>query len=370
MKTLKTRTIIFVLSILLITSVIITAPYTINWFQWGAYVFLGSLAGVSAISEIIELLGRKKDLDIRSNTVEQNIYSKKNPFRPKFTTESVELFRTSVALWGPVASGKSWLINAFAYTLLNKYIGPIDGLKYSFRGIFPGWDNLQSNLAESPYRTQTMLPDARVFLFERGRTSSSHREALSSFAHEISIFDYSGEHSNDLLKYDNLDSYFIERLASTDIIIVTLDTTIEYLSKDRYIDMINRMFLILDKIKPEKKRFYAMCITKADTIPAGLEIDPNGLIELKFGSKILDMFAEVSKKHEIQTFITSSIGFIPGTNKPNFQSNSIIDKEHWKPYGVEFPFFWAFESIEKVRIKGNSRFGMFNNKNYIAYPKP
>lgn len=377
MKRIKTKTIILVLSALLIIAVAISAPYTQNWFQWVAYVFLGTLAGISAIGQIIELLGRKKDIESSPNVVQETKFGEKNSFQPKLSSDSKDIFRTSVALWGPMASGKSWLINAFAYTLLNKYTKPIEGLKYEFSGVSLGWENYFADLVTQPNPTELEVYGfPTVFRFERRRTSGNRREALSSFTHEISIADYSGEHSHNLLS-SNSDEYLLSHVmtsvASADIVLIALDTLpIHHFSKKEYASLVQKLAIILDKIAPDKKRFYAMCITKADTIPAELGVDANGLIELKFGSEMLDVYKEIAKKHEIQTFITSSIGFLPSTNKPNFDLNnySIIDKEHWKPYGVEYPFFWAFETIEKNRIKNKFRFGKLDINNYIEYPKP
>jgi hypothetical protein len=370
MKPIKTRTIIIALFIILVLAVIFGAPYTNSTTQWLAYVVIGIFAGISAIGEIITLLGRKKDLD--DSTSQQDNFAKPNLFRPKSDDKSAELFRTSVGLWGPAASGKSWLVNAFAHTLRAKYTEPLNGLRYELNSV---WTEYLSNLYRAPNATQlNHWTNPQVFRFERRRTSNNPRESLSSFAHEISIFDYSGEHSQTLLLHDDDEflNHVLVSVAKMDIIILALDPIQPYLSKDEYAKLVERLFTVLDKINPNKKRFYAICLTKADVIPVNIDADPNGIIELKFGTKMIDIFKEVSKKHEIQTFVTSSFGYIPGTDKANFdrEKQQIVDIENWKPYGVEYPFFWAFESVELTRIKKKFRFGILDTKNYIHYPKP
>jgi len=370
MKPIKTRTIIIALFIILVLAVIFGAPYTNSATQWLAYVIIGIFAGISAIGEIITLIGRKKDLD--DSMSQQNTFDKPNLFRPKSGDNSTELFRTSVGLWGPTASGKSWLVNAFAQTLQAKYIEPLDGLKYELNSV---WAEYFSNLYRAPYATElNNWTRPQVFRFERRRTSNNRREALSSFTHEISVSDYSGEYSKNLLLQDDdkFLNHVLVSVAKMDIIIVALDPIQPHISKDEYAKLVERLFTVLDKINPNKKRFYAICLTKADVIPVNIDADPNGLIELKFGSKMIDVFREVSKKHEIQTFITSSFGFTPGTSNANFDigKQQIVDIDNWKPYGIEYPFFWAFESIELTRIKKKLRFGIFDAKNYIHYPKP
>lgn len=375
MKSSNRRIIILVLSSLVVISVVVTTPYSKNFVQWLALILLGIIAGLAAISEIIGIFDHKISTDHSLDAAARDVLAHQTKFRITASDKSPELFRTSVALWGPVASGKSWLINAFAQTLLTQYTKPIEGLRYEFIGTnLNFWEYYLSNLSQTPESTFPNIPAPMTFRFERHRTTGNRREALSSFAHEINIYDYSGEFSTDDSDFRKI--YLpdiLTSLATTDIIIVTLDPQ-NQLPKDNYINMIRQLFDTLEKANPNKRRFYAICLTKADTVPGGINADPDGLIDLLFGPEITELFKVVSKKHAICSFVTSSVGYIPGTEKPNLSreefSISISDKEHWRPYGVEYPFFWAFESIEMMRIRNKLRFGGIGIKRYIPYPEP
>ena len=181
-------------------------------------------------------------------------------------------------------------------------------------------------------------------------------------------------------------------LAGADIIIVVLDPTIvegsavigglglaQY-SRIEYAQKVQKLFSVLEKSNPNKQFFYAVCITKADLIPGSRYLHPDALIEAFFGPEMLDVVDTIGSERA-QTFTTSSFGYLPGTDKPNAQMNEyerieIKDVKNWKPYGVEYPFFWAFESKERKlleEILRKSFWGKMMRKNvlrnYVSYPK-
>lgn len=140
--------------------------------------------------------------------------------------------------------------------------------------------------------------------------------------------------------------------------------------------MVRRLFSVLEKTNPEKCRLYAVCVTKADMLPGGVYLHPDALIEAYFGNEMTEAL-RVPQQGVVQTFTTSSFGFISGTTKPNCKDGGIAKEEKWQPYGVEFPFFWSFEIQEKELIKNILRRSLWgrltlywNYKHYLPYPKP
>lgn len=367
MKQIKSRTIIFFLSILLIVAVAITTPYTQNVFQWGAYVFLGVLAGISAISEIAEIFGLKKDAEATSSKTNRVEFGKNNPFQPK---QSKHPSSITVAIWGPRASGKTWLWHAFVKTIAN-YNRPVNGLMYEIH---------ESKINDFAFIEHSFSPtqnkDTSIFRFQRISASKSHREFLSSYSHKIFISDYAGGYFQGDLRNTNQEEHLLRNVftetAFVDVILIALDSKFSGITKEEYPKLIRNFATALDKIEPNRKRLFAMCVTKADTIPAWIDANLDALIELKFGVEMLDVCSEIAQKHDVQIFITSAIGFLHDTNKSNCDPDkgTIIDVENWTPYGVEYPFFWVFETIEKRKIKENNHFGKFALKDYIEYPKP
>ena len=66
-----------------------------------------------------------------------------------------------------------------------------------------------------------------------------------------------------------------------------------------------------------------------------------------------------------------------GREYPNIDSGLLRDTDNWQPYGVEFPFFWAFEELEKKCLRDSFQSSWWERinmgrrlKKYIPYPKP
>ena len=108
----------------------------------------------------------------------------------RYVVKPDQAFRTSVALWGPTSSGKTWLLHAFGRTLYKSYRKPIDGLIYDFKTI-TGYDFSKPSEVRG---TEGM--SSYLYLFERARTSfDDYKQTVSSYKHEIVIFDHKGSNT-------------------------------------------------------------------------------------------------------------------------------------------------------------------------------
>lgn len=375
---------LLVVSGVIILASIITTFSQATLLQQTAAIFLSFLGGMAAIAEIIGLFDR---LGIPETVI---------PPESKFILRDKSPCETTVAIWGPVGAGKTWLINALANTINTKYQKGYSGLRYD---LFDA--NGNPSFGYSPTlgnrgRGNEIGPTAEItfsfFRFSRSRTSNKFFEMMSSFSHNIYIYDNQGGPSsnigNEKVNQNRL-AKTIVNLANADIVILALDPTriteeevskTDYsygmVTRKEYAEMVRRLFSVLEKANPEKRRLYAACITKSDLIPGAMYLHPDALVETYFGHEMSEAL-QTPKQGIVQTFTTSSFGFIGGTTKPNHDGGRIQDEYNWRPYGVEYPFFWSFEMQEKELLKkllrSNlwSRLSFYSNyKNYIPYPKP
>ena len=302
---------------------------------------------------------------------------------PRFISKPGEPFRLSVALWGPSGSGKSWLVNALGWTLQKQYSQPIDGLSYFLERVQPYSEDELIHAPESTAYLQESL-----FRFERCRTSNSENQVMSSFKYEIRVFDNRGEGTIRILEdegYFHYDPIFIN-LVQADIVIVALDPTLLGQESDvgleycytpaEYAGWVRKLFSILERSNPYKQKYYAVCVMKADTIPGVVYAHPRAVIEGVFGGEMTRALSIPDSEH-IDTFVVSSFG-IPPKSSPKFDPSTqvITDKENWRPYGVPFPFFWAFESVERMVLKQTFSKTLWQRlttkwrlRRYISYPR-
>ncbi len=362
---------------IIVFAVIIATLTQASLLQQLAAIFLGVLGGIAAVAEIVGLFDRLGVPETVAIPEIKHIIKEKSPCE------------TTVAIWGPTGSGKSWLINAFAKTIESKYNNGYLGLEYKLFDANGIVSRSSHAIEDIP---ATVWVDFSQFRFTRNRTSNKFYEMMSSFSHNIYIFDNQGGASsrigNDKEDQDELKT-IIANLASADIVILALDPTmvVKNESEDysygftpaEYAERVKRLFSVLDKTNPEnpeKRRLYAACVTKADMIPGGIYLHPDALIEAYFGHEMSEAL-KVPQRGIVQTFTTSSFGFISGTSKPNHKDGLMAQVDKWQPYGVEYPFFWSFEIQEKELLKKLLRSSLWgrltfygNYKNYISYPKP
>ncbi len=302
----------------------------------------------------------------------------------KYVTKPKRLFNVSVALWGPMAAGKTWLAYAFGRTLQTKYNREINGLAYELETV---------NKTDFSHQPNDPTASTREFIFKfsRSRTSESYSQSISSFCHEILIIDNPGGMTT--APFDN-NPYLpaehntaILHIAHADIVIIVLDPTYHRFKGDNnnylkteYPRLVRELIRYLESDKNNRSRYYAVCISKADVIDGGVYINPDALIEMYFGEAMTEAL-RIPDPKRIKTFTTSSAGYIiqNGREYSNISADQsgLADVKNWQPYGVEFPFFWAFEEIEKQSLidrfqkSWRKRFSLNRTlKKYIPYTKP
>lgn len=326
---------------------------------------------LSAIATILTLYASKKKIE----NVEK-----------RYVTKPKRLFNVSAALWGPTAAGKTWLAYAFGRTLQNKYSREIDGLVYELETVN------KTDFSHQP-NYPTAGTEVFAFKFSRSRTSENYSQSISSFRHEIQIFDNQGgmttapfESNSDFPSYLHEHNTAILDIVHADIVVIVLDPT-NYRSYDdnknflktEYPKLVRELIRYLESDKYNRSRYYAVCITKADVIDGGVYINPDALIEMYFGEEMTKAL-KIPDPKRIKTFTTSSAGYLihNGREIPNISPDygGLADDENWQPYGVEFPFFWAFEEIEMQSLIERFQISWWQKlslkrtlKKYIPYPK-
>ncbi len=365
---------LIVIFLIFLALLVTLSPNSSISYRIGA-IFLGFLGSMAAVAEIMGLLDRV------------GIPETINPSEQRFVDIQNEQSLTTVALWGPVASGKSWLIHALERTLREKYCGSYQGLDFKTQNNAIKNDK---DISHAPPATEDISDS--ILKFERQIVSNEFNKSMNNFTHTIRIVDNRGGSTIEVLNQNNeeISGYLHEtlfNLANADIVIIALDpcqlfpsslAESSLMSKKEYAQMVRKLFSILEKANPKKQRLYAVCITKADVIVGSMFVHPNALVESFFGAEMSKVL-EIPPSGTLSTFTTSSFGFLPETTKVNFSpfDQEIIDKENWQPYGVEYPFFWAFELKEREMLENVFKSNIYNKiifrnkiKEYIPYPKP
>ena len=307
----------------------------------------------------------------------------------RYTTKPKQLFNVSVALWGPTKVGKTWLCHAFGRTLQTKYQREIDGLVYELETVNKSDYSYPPNYGSAGV-------EAFVLRFARSRTSESYAQSISSFRHEIRIFDNQGSQTTEPFEEKiKSPSHTLEHntatinIAHADIVFIVLDPTYYYnlngdvyeseenFLKVEYPRLVRNLIRFLETDKSNRDRYYAVCISKADYIDGGVYVDPDTMIEFYFGEEMTKAL-KIPDPKRIKTFTTSSAGYIMqnGHAVPNISAGMCLDVDNWQPYGVEFPFFWAFEELEKQSLRDRFQNSWWKRltlerelKKYIPYPK-
>jgi len=286
-------------------------------------------------------------------------------------------FQDDIVFWGPPASGKSWLINAFAKELQNYEGDP--NFYYELKDsvtdvpIFP---------SPEPIAGTSKISDS-VWEFSRKAKKHSFSHEVSSHIHRIRIRDDRGYSTftldNMLTKatFREFDSVFL-LLDPTSVGNTNEESDIK-ISPSLYAEKIRNLFETMN-LSSGSQRFIAVCITKIDQLGAR-QRDPWEIINIYFGNdlyKILNQYRSFTNL-SIQTFSTSAFGFLPTVKRePNYDpsTGTLRSPDLWEPYNVASPFFWIFENIERRRIMKFAYDSflqklLFRNdrlKNYIPYP--
>jgi hypothetical protein len=292
-----------------------------------------------------------------------------------------------IAIWGPVGSGKDWLIRAFAKELdyFNRTIPDF---------LFELTDEDGNPINPTTPSKDVILPTAEAedyflkFTRRPKLENPDHSHLISAHSHSINIQNDKGGNLMAVLDNPEGHEYTYQTLIDSRYIIVVLDPT--YISykpildekqiKDRqsssivekesftqseYKAAIQDLFAIFSK-ETSKKRYLAFCLTKMDKKSVrGSSWD---LLRRLFGLEMYDLLLKHKRTYEIEVFSTSAAGFLrnPGTigaRLSNEDRGSIKDENNWNPVNTATPFFWIFENKEKEKLK-NSGF----LKEYIEYP--
>jgi hypothetical protein len=300
---------------------------------------------------------------------------------------SIEENETGIAMWGPLGSGKDWLINAFA-----KELDYFNRTTPDF--LFDLTDEDGNQVTPKVPSKEVILPTAEAedyFLRFTRRPkvqNPNHSHLVSAHSHRINIHNDKG--GNLMAVLDNPkgheDTY--QTLVVSRYAIVVLDPTfISYKSnlddeqmpdvqsssivekviftQSEYKSAIQALFDIFSK-ETSQKRYLAFCLTKMDK--KSVRGGSWDLLRRLFGLEMYDLLLKYKRTFEIEVFSTSAAGFIRipgsiGVRFSNEEAGSLKDQDNWNPVNTATPFFWIFENKEKEKLK-NSGF----LKDYIEYP--
>jgi hypothetical protein len=288
---------------------------------------------------------------------------------------------SSIIMWGPKGSGKTWLLHAFVKEL-EWYNEKDNEFIYSLK-------DTDGNIIYSPASINSMdvAPSAQsedhVWIFERtGRNPKAHGHQVSTHTHRIVVHDNPGLWLTDAVDpQSNFSNGVVtSTLQSSNNIIITLDPTSvknspvvtadipDVPSKADYERWINILLNIILQKHPVANT--AVCLSKSDLIKFYLPTDE--IIRVVFGEGVVKAFKKPGLN--VNFFRVSSVGHIKtldGKRIANLDDSlqSIKDEARWDPVNVVAPFFWLFENIERQRIKKGDIFGD-REKHYIPYPPP
>lgn len=294
---------------------------------------------------------------------------------------------TGIALWGPVGSGKDWLVNGFAKEL-DYYNRTNSDFSFELN------DEDGAPITPKPLNNKNILPtaDAEDYLLKFTRRPKSktpdHSHLVSAHSHNINIHNDMG--GNLMAALSNREGYgpTYETLMKSKYVIVVLDPTLithELNSEDNQSNKIDyssiiektsftpkdyklaiQTLLIAFSKETDQKRYLAVCLTKMDK--KSIRGSSWDLLRRLFGGEMYELLTKYKRNFEIEVFSTSAAGFIknPGSissRLSNEEGGAIKDENNWNPINTATPFFWIFENKEKDRLKNS---GYLDD--YIEYP--
>lgn len=308
--------------------------------------------------------------------------------------------KTSIALFGPVASGKTTLIQAFARSMQD-----IDGiasgglLHHRLEPANRRSSNILS-LLEGRFPMATPEMEAMRWFFSREATNPrEERQIISSFKHELSIIDNPGglfkegvegavtnpQQLRDALSAGEYDSWQV--LAGCNGIIVLLDPSLLEsaessqsgfrLSQLGYARLLQRLTWLSIQTEEGLSRRVAICVSKIDTLRDLSTENPERLIEVLFGQEMLSVVSRLRDHFGnsfVRTFAISSVGYdIDSTLNYDPSTGGLKSPSFWKPVRVYEPFFWLLQGIELDMLDKRSPTGLTRfvrrdiKKQYIPY---
>lgn len=318
----------------------------------------------------------------------------------------------NIMLWGPPASGKTWLVNAFRrqIELINKELQKKGLFELEMLDTDTGEPLPNIPLSKQYEPTQAIAVES--ITFRRKGLGRGPFFEVNTHEHVITLIDApggdtTGETLSKILEdgTDEDKARSAERpetvkalIKKSPYIIIMLeageiDDINNGTAAEEYLKQLQDLRKLLGS---ETQRYITFCLTKIDKISRGLEMVASqavieAVIKGRFGTKGPAILDEIGKFKKGSQHITtswcavSSVGYLNSNNKKvvNWHpEKGLLDQEAWKPVKVELPFFWAFEDIERKRIAQNLvgksgllyRLWGFNNavakmraKSYLSY---
>jgi len=289
-----------------------------------------------------------------------------------------------IAFWGLTSSGKTWLFQSFIrkINVMNEVLEP-QGFSLKVLDARGSEQNIDKLVEKGTDDTEE-----REYVFVRSCTpgviKDEFKRSVNTHRHSIIIVDEQGGKFE--TNTEGKEAVVARRMVSTsDFIILSLDfnpannsddgtdTVQSDVSKQTNL-IVEQLNLLKNLLAKEKKRYIAACITKVDKLGQEMLVDrynqENGqkTIELllikRFGedgaAEILSALKSLEgqpAKHEVKLFSTSAVGYYQENGKSKVNAikasgaYSLANTTQWLPLGVERPFFWLFEMIEKRRLE-------------------
>lgn len=266
----------------------------------------------------------------------------------------------TIMLWGPPNSGKSWLIGAFAHTMLNiNRELEKNGHKFQLQML----DTTGNDLARDVDRlSPTQYPRNNRFIFTREYRDDAKTlfDSVNVFRHNLQLYDTRGHYifpplgeslDSDTEKHRDVALYWVKN--STCIMLI-LDPGA--LSKEIYLEHLK----LLRSHLHNRRKYIVACVTKGDK--EGLFSDPVSAILWRFGKKVgqsvIDLLRGLNGDgHHVEVNVVSSVGYYlteEGDYKPNVDGDKLINEYKWSPVRVDKPFLWLLDHVEKQRIDTSS----------------
>jgi hypothetical protein len=312
-----------------------------------------------------------------------------------------------IALWGPTGSGKTWLIRSFGKALFN--MSNKDPL---FNYYILDGSGQRIDIFKPPIQQATEDPYDVIWQFRREIKTQNNAKHVNCQAHTIIVHDAKGEAlislQDNVVKFGIEDSEHVLMMLDftrlTDFTIQTnqasstvqggfaklipqsggsgsqqpASSTAGFTRADYTQFVTNILQTLTNPIKPNRR--VAICLSKMDQLKIqGRE--PWRLVEMLFGSDMKAQLEYFSRMLTLDVFPLSAVGYI-GTGserKSNLHQTSsgnweIMDPGQWQPEGVEAPFFWLFDHVERQRLQNNGEgivkflYQGTRQKEYIKYP--
>lgn len=324
----------------------------------------------------------------------------------------------SIALFGPTASGKDWLIKSLAKEMERVNRGANNIFYYELMQVLPDGTITPATADIPTGGAATSDPEDYFYRFTRRALNDKYR--CYEHTHNIVIHNNAGSVlAASLLDSDQFMATYQNLLNARNLIILiappegaaqgrpastqtdykselaelleTIDSPQEPVYDDRlsssvlrpwtssdYERFISLLFHALNNRSINiGRRNIAICLTKVDQRKTQIS-NSEQVFNIMFPNLVRPVKIQ-RQNHNIGFFQTSSAGYITQTNNsgkivqvPNIQGSNLLNEERWKPFGITGPFFWIFENLERehfARHTGGWRTWFNPRPEYPPYPR-